>query len=753
MDCAPIKPDAAIAVLPAEGPAPLPLASCPSSFPPMPVQNRWSDSDAQEAIARYGAQGVGADLALRTYSARLLGADPQLVLHGGGNTSVKTTVVGLLGEPISVLCVKGSGWDLGTIEPPGHPAVRLEPLRALRVLDALSDEAMVAAQRQNLIDPAAPNPSVEALLHAFLPHTFVDHTHSTALLALADQGDAAQMCREVFGERVALVPYVMPGFALAKACADAWETAEARRLAQGGGELEGMVLLQHGLFSFGATAEQSYRRMIELVRRAEERLGQGPRRLQAVALPARPAPAAALLPILRGALGRAAANAGCPTHWILALRDTPLTRAVVDDVRLPDWATRGVATPDHVIRTKAWPLVLPAPPGAADQDAVDAGDLAAWGILVEAALATYLANYRAYFARQNQRVGGGKTPLDPLPRLLALPGHGLIGIGRSAADAAVTADIAEAWATTLLAAEGIGRFQPVNEDDTFDMEYWSLEQAKLGKAAEKPLARQVVLVTGGGGAIGEATARAFAAAGADLVVIDLDGEGAAAVAAACGPRALALRCDVTDSAAVRAAFDRCCAHFGGVDIIVSNAGAAWTGAMADLPDAVLRTSFELNFFSHQSVAQAAMAVFRAQDRWSGDSNGQVAPSGRLGGQLLFNVSKQALNPGANFGAYGTSKAALLALMRQYALEGGEAGVRANAINADRIRSGLLDDAMIRDRSAARGISEAAYMGGNLLGAEVRAADVAAAFVALARMERTTGAVLTVDGGNVPAMVR
>ena len=720
----------------------------------MPVQNSWSDSDAQEAIARYGAQGVGPDLALRTYSARLLGADPQLVLHGGGNTSVKTTVVGLLGEPISVLCVKGSGWDLGTIEPPGHPAVRLEPLRALRALDALSDEAMVAAQRQNLIDPAAPNPSVEALLHAFLPHTFVDHTHSTALLALADQGDAAQMCREVFGERVALVPYVMPGFALAKACADAWEAAEAHRLAQGGPELEGMVLLQHGLFSFGATAEQSYNRMIELVRRAEERLGQGQRTLQVVALPERPAPAAALLPILRGALGRAAVTAGCPPHWILALRDTPLTRAVVDDARLPDWATRGVATPDHVIRTKAQPLVLPPPPAAADRDAIDPGAQAAWGTQVEAALATYLANYKAYFDRQNQRVGGGKTPLDPLPRLLALPGHGLIGVGRSAADAAVTADIAEAWATTLLAAETIGRFQPVNEDDTFDMEYWSLEQAKLGKAAEKPLARQVVLVTGGGGAIGEATARAFATAGADLAVIDLDGARAGAVAAACGPRALGLHCDVTDPAAVRAAFDRCCAHFGGVDIIVSNAGAAWTGAMADLPDAVLRTSFELNFFSHQSVAQAAMAVFRAQDRSFSASNGQAAPRGRLGGQLLFNVSKQALlNPGANFGAYGTSKAALLALMRQYALEGGEAGVRVNAINADRIRSGLLDDAMIRDRAAARGISEAAYMGGNLLGAEVRAADVAAAFVALARMERTTGAVLTVDGGNVPAMVR
>lgn len=703
----------------------------------MAVQHRWSDAAAQEAIARYGAQGVNEDLALRTYSARLLGADPELVLHGGGNTSVKTTVHGLLGEPIRVLCVKGSGWDLGTIEPPGHPAVRLEPLQALRALDALSDEAMVAAQRQNLIDPAAPNPSVEALLHAFLPHTFVDHTHSIALLALADQPDAAEVCREVYGDRVALVPYVMPGFALAKAAALAYEAAAA-----GGREPEGMVLLQHGLFSFGATAEQSYDRMIDLVRRAEERLARGERSLHTVAVPERPAPAAAVLPLLRGALGRAAVAAGVRPHWILALRDTPLARAISDDARLGDWAGRGVATPDHVIRTKARPLVLPPLPSGGDGQA-----LAAWGRSLEQALEAYTADYRAYFQRQNAAAGGVKKALDPLPRVAAIPGLGLVGIGKSAAEAATVADIAEAWAQTLLAAEAIGRFAPVNEADTFAMEYWSLEQAKLGKAAEKPLARQVVLVTGGAGAIGAATARAFATAGAEVAVLDLEQEAAAVVAAACGKRALAAACDVTDPAAVRAAVAAVAAHFGGLDIVVSNAGAAWTGPMATLADADLRASFELNFFAHQNVAQAALALFRAQDRPEG--------GGRpvLGGQLLFNVSKQALNPGPNFGAYGISKAALLALVRQYALEEGEAAVRVNAINADRIRSGLLDDTMIKERSAARGLTEELYMAGNLLGAEVRASDVADAFVALALMERTTGAVLTVDGGNVAAMVR
>jgi NAD(P)-dependent dehydrogenase (short-subunit alcohol dehydrogenase family) len=321
---------------------------------------------------------------------------------------------------------------------------------------------------------------------------------------------------------------------------------------------------------------------------------------------------------------------------------------------------------------------------------------------------------------------------------VAIPGLGLVGIGRSAAEAAVVADVAEAWAQTLLAAEAVGRFEPVNEADTFDMEYWSLEQAKLGKAKELPLARRVVLVTGGAGAIGAATARAFARSGADLAVLERQGEQAVEVAASCGRRALGLACDLTDPQEVRLALAAVAGHFGGLDIVVSNAGAAWSGAIAELSDADLRASFELNLFAHQSVAQAAMAIFRAQG---------------MGGQLLFNVSKQALNPGPGFGAYGIAKAALLALMRQYALEGGGEGVRSNAINADRIRSGLLDDGMIRQRSAARGVSEEAYMAGNLLGAEVRATDVAEAFVALALLERTTGAVLTVDGGNVPAMVR
>lgn len=727
----------------------------------MRCENRWRDQDAAAAVAHYAAQGIGEDLALRTYTARLLGSDPQLVLHGGGNTSVKTTATGLLGETIPVLCVKGSGWDLASIEPAGHPAVQLEPLRALRALPQLSDEAMVAAQRRNLLDPSAPNPSVEALLHAFLPDKFVDHTHATALLALADQPDAASICRDLYGDRVALVPYVMPGFDLALAAAAAYEEAELRARTAGV-RLEGMVLLQHGLFSFGATARESYERMITLVQQAEARIARAPDpaalSLGSEPLPA-PGGAAAALPVLRGALARAAAACGANPRWLLALRRTPLTLQLVNDPRLPDWAQRGVATPDHVIRTKAQPLVLPplpaelasftcapgCPIAPEQQAAVDR-----WRLACDQALAQYITGYEAYFARQNERVGGHKRPLDPLPRLVAIPGVGLVGLGATLDAAHVAADIGEAWCRTLLAAEAVGRFQPVEESDSFDLEYWSLEQAKLGRGQERPLARRVVAVTGGGGGIGAATALAFAAQGAALVVLDRDGASAQAVAARCGPRALGLACDVTDPQALAAAFAAVACHCGGLDIVVSNAGAAWTGAMASLPDAPLRACFELNFFAHQAVAQAAVAQFRLQD---GSTPAEAGPGGRLGGQLLFNVSKQALNPGPGFGAYGIAKAALLALMRQYALEEGGQGIRANAINADRIRSGLLDEEMIRSRSEARGVSEADYMAGNLLRQEVRADDVAAAFVALAALERTTGAVLTVDGGNVAAMVR
>ena len=708
------------------------------------MKNLWSDDDAQQAIASHAAKGIDEDLALRVYTTRLLGGEPKLVLHGGGNTSVKLTLTDVLGDAVRVLCVKGSGWDLATIEPAGHPAVRMESLHRLRQLECLSDEAMVNALRTNLLDNTAPTPSVEALLHAYVPHTFIDHTHALAAIVIADQPDSETLCREVYGDEVVWVPYVMPGFELAQVVA---RTVEAHPQAKG------LLLAKHGLFSFGDTARQSYERMIGFVTRAEDFIAARkvsgskawtPGLARDDSRGAATSPAATankvtagtgaiasladVAPLLRGALADVA-PAGSPQHWVLDLRADALALEFANGIGQTEVAQRGVATPDHVIRMKGRPLVLAAPL---------TGQLAAWTHDLQARLAGFVSRYQAYFERNNARVGGSKKMLDPLPRVIVLPGVGMVGVGKTAAEASVNADVMASWMEVVTDADACGTYEPVSEAHEFDMEYWSLEQAKLGKSTAKPLQGRVVVVTGAGSGIGAATARAFAAQGAELALLDVDAAAAQAVARSIGRQALGLLCDVTDAASVQSAFAAVVQRFGGVDVVVSNAGVALAGGMLTLPDESLRQSFEVNFFAHQRVAQAAVTVMQQQ---------------RLGGVLLFNVSKQAVNPGPDFGAYGTSKAALLALVRQYALEHGKDGIRVNAVNADRIRSGLLNDATIALRAKARGLSEADYMGGNLLGQEVTAQDVAQAFVVSAQLPKTTGNVLTVDGGNVAAMLR
>src|SRR5271155_294760 len=279
------------------------------------MDNLWSDAEAERAVARYATAGVGRDLALRVYTSRLLGGDPKLVLHGGGNSAVKTTMNDLLDEGVEALCVKGSGWDMAAIEPAGLPAVRLAPLRKLRGREALSDEEMVRVQRSNLLDPGAPNPSVETLLHAFLPHKYVDHTHSTAVLSLADQPDAAERCADLYGRRLGLVPYIMPGFLLAKKAAEVFEADPA---------VEGLVLLKHGVFTFGDTAQEAYERMIAAVSLAEEQLAHRRKTVFAAArLPDALAGPAGVAPILRGACAIAdPAGSGAYKRLVLDFRSS-----------------------------------------------------------------------------------------------------------------------------------------------------------------------------------------------------------------------------------------------------------------------------------------------------------------------------------------------------------------------------------------------------------------------------------------------
>ncbi len=681
------------------------------------MENLWSDADAKSMVERYRQQGVNQDLALRVYSSRLLGNEPRLVLHGGGNTSVKTHLPDMMGDDTDVLCVKGSGWDLGDIEPPGLPAVRLEPLRRLAALEALGDAAMVNAQRINLLDAAAPNPSVETLLHAFLPHKFVDHTHANAVLALSDQQGGDDLCRDLYGGRMGYVPFIMPGFALAKM---------AREVYQQDTGVEGLVLFKHGIFSFGDTARDSYDRMIEMVSLAEAAIAAGAKKhFVPAALPTSIAAVAEIAPILRGLC--AEPSGGDWRRLVMEFRTSDAIRAYVDCADLARFSQQGTVTPDHVIRTKPKPLIVPAP---------ESGGLDAFRDAAGQAARAYIAGYHAYFADNNAGQATPRTELDPMPRVILAPGLGLFALGDTAKAARIAADLAETNIEVISDAEAMGSYETIPESDIFEMEYWSLEQAKLGKAAEKPLQRQVALVTGGGSGIGAATVKTLAAAGAAVAVLDLDGAAAERAAAAVG--GLGLACDVTDGDAVTGAFAEIVTAFGGLDILVSNAGAAWQGRIGEVAEDVLRESFELNFFAHQRVAQAAVRVMRAQG---------------TGGCLLFNTSKQAVNPGRDFGPYGLPKAATLFLMRQYALDYGEDGIRSNAVNADRIRSGLLTEAMIRERATARGLSEQDYMSGNLLGREVTADDVAKAFLDLALSPKTTGAVLTVDGGNIAAALR
>ena len=685
------------------------------------MKSAWVDSDAKAALDHWAKAGVGQDLALRIYSTRLLGREPRLVLHGGGNTSVKARVKDLLDEDVDVLCVKGSGWDMANIEPAGMPAVRLAALHKLRSRSAMPDEEMVRLQRAALIDPQSPNPSVETLLHAFVPHKFVDHTHATAVLSLIDQTESEALCAETFGDRLGFVPYVMPGFALAKKAAQVFEKNPA---------VEGLILDKHGIFTFGDDAREAYERMIEFVTLAEECLRKkGNAKLPGAKLPDRVASVSDVAPIIRGVCAqRDAYGEGAHKRLVLDFRSNDVILNYVNGRDVKRYARAGLITPDHVIRTKPWPLVLPAP---------EAGKLADFKSAAEQAARAFMDDYAAYFARHKARANGAPMH-DPLPRVVLVPGLGLFGLGTGAKEARVAADVAEAAVEGITGAETIGAFASISESDTFDMEYWPLELAKLGQRRSLPLAGQIAVITGAGGAIGAATARAFAQAGAEVALLDIDIAAAMKQAKAIGGAALAIACDVTNSASVRDAFDRVTDAFGGIDIVVSNAGAAWQGKIGEVDEAKLRESFELNFFAHQKIAQAGVSIMLKQG---------------IGGCLLFNVSKQAVNPGPDFGPYGLPKAATLLLVRQYALDYGANGIRSNAVNADRIRSGILTEDFIAQRAKARGLSEKEYMSGNLLQREVTAEDVAQAFLHQALELKTTANITTVDGGNIAAALR
>jgi rhamnose utilization protein RhaD (predicted bifunctional aldolase and dehydrogenase)/NAD(P)-dependent dehydrogenase (short-subunit alcohol dehydrogenase family) len=705
------------------------------------MQNLWNQADLQRSVnGQRSANDIPVELAELVYASRLLGSESSLVMHGGGNTSVKSELHDVIGYRVNVIFIKGSGVNLAGVDAHDFMPVRIEPLQKLQYLYATGgrsseeDIQQFSTQRfknflylnlfyltDHMVNHSL-SPSIETLLHAFLPHRFIFHTHSTALLTLSNQPNGEELCRQVLGDVFGLVPYIKPGLGLARSAAAAYESAPSIR---------GLVLQKHGLVTFADTPDEAYDCMIESVTKLEERITRaGRKQFPSVQLPGTLASPEDVAPVIRGAVVEELVPCEHQyNQFVLDFRSTPDILAYVNSAKLAEVSARGAMTPDFIIRTKNRPLVVSAP--AAD-------DLAGFRVAVHEAVDRYKAEYTACFTRQQQASGLDVSMLDPLPRVVLVPGLGLFGLGRTSRAAAVNADIAQSTASAILDAESVGTFESITEQEVFDIEYWEMEQAKMNKVRHDVFAGKVVMVTGAASGIGLATARAFRQRGAELVILDLNREALDRAAGELGEGVLPFDCDVTDRSEVKRAFEAACRRFGGVDVVVSNVGVALQGRIGEVSDEVLRKSFELNFFSHQSIAQEAVRVMKLQG---------------TGGVLLFNVSKQAVNPGPDFGPYGLPKAATMFLVRQYALDHGRDGIRSNGLNADRIRTGLLNDEMIRARSQARGLSEREYMAGNLLQVEVTAEDVAEAFVHQALETKTTGSIVTVDGGNIAAALR
>ncbi len=677
------------------------------------MKNNWSNIEAKKYISKYKKLGHSRDMALRVYTTRLLGRNSELVLHGGGNTSVKTTVKDLDGKNYDVLCVKGSGWDMAEIEPEGLPAVKLNPLLALKNKKKLSDEEMVAYQKRNLINIKSPNPSVETFLHAFLPFKFVDHTHSDAIMNVTNRPNGISFCKKIFGKKVSIIPYVMPGYGLAQKIKEVYLKNP---------NINCLILLNHGIFTFSNDPKESYDLMIKYVSDAEKAIKKLKRKKikQIKSLNTKITPAQ-IAPILRGLTSN-----GANKKFILTFRNNKILKYFIDGKEVSRYSTEGTATPDHVIRVKPFPLIIKPKPKST---------ISEFEKTAKKAFINYRKKYLQYFERNQKKVKEKKTMLDTSPRVIIVQNIGIFCVGNSLKAANIAVDLTETNARVISSVEETSKYKFITKKDIFDVEYWSLEQAKL-KKEKKELEGSIVVITGAFGGIGTATYKLFKKYGAEVILIDNNKKKVDEMSKKLND--LCIYCDVTNKESVKKAFNLISSQFGGIDILISNAGTATGGSIAEVSDKILRKSFEDNFFSHQYCASEATRIMKLQ---------------KNEGCLLFNISKQSVNPGKNFGPYGLPKSALLNLCKQYAVDYGSYGIRSNGVNADRIRTGLLNDKMIKSRAKARDVTTENYMKGNLLLNEVKAEDVAKAFFHLSISKKTTGAILTVDGGNIAASLR
>ncbi len=655
------------------------------------MHSRWNEEISHQ---------FSGDLAQRVYSSRLLGQDTSLVLHGGGNTSVKTRVTNIFGEDEEVIFVKGSGWDLETIEAEGFAPCRMKDLLRLAELETLSDPQMAVELQKSKIDPSAPPPSVEAILHAILPAKFVDHTHANAVLAVTNTADGRERVSEIYGDRVVVVPYVMPGFKLARLCAELYPE-------QAGPQTIGMLLMNHGMFSFGGTARESYERMIELVGLAEAYLAKHGARIGKSIAPAGGERSLGCADRrLELAELRRAVSGAARAPMILRVNDDDAARAFAARPDVADIATRGPATPDHVIRTKRVPMI---------------------GRDVEG----YAASYAGYF---DEHGDASLTMLDPAPRVILDRDFGLCTVGRTAKDAAIVEDIYRHTMEIIRAATDLGGWRALDAGDIFEVEYWDLEQAKLRKAGSPPaFAGEVCLVTGAASGIGKACVTALLKRGAAVVGLDLSDD---VTGLHTRKDYLGIACDLTDDSQVEAALDQAVKSYGGIDMLVLNAGIFPTSApIASLSPDDWRRTMRINLDANADLLRACHPLLKLSPR---------------GGRVVIIGSKNVPAPGPGQAAYSASKAALQQLARVAALEWGADGIRVNTLHPNAVfDTGIWTPEVLDQRAASYGLSVEAYKTNNVLKVEVTSQDVAelAAELCGPLFAKTTGAQIPVDGGN------
>ena len=686
------------------------------------VQNRWSESEAAGKD----------DLDLLVYQSRVMGAEPNLVLWGGGNTSIKLDEEDFRGRPARVMRIKGSGSDMKSIERKHFPGVRMDDVLPLFEREEMSDDEMVRHLALCLMEPDSPRPSIETLLHAFLPYKSIAHSHADAILSLTNNVRATDVLGTVYGREVALVPYRRPGFALSKEVA--WAVKRSPRA-------RAVVLLNHGLITWGPTAKEAYDTHVEMVSRAEEYAAKhaagkmvfGGVKQKWLEAEVRTHIATAVAPTLRGLVGQ-------DRRMLLRFDDSREVLDLANSHRGKELSDIGAATPDHLIQTKQLPLWL---------DVSDPKDLPQVLAAMHRGVEEYTQRYRQWFEQHRADDVG---MLDPCPRVVLLSGVGMWTTGRDTRATRVTGDIYQHTVGIIADAQAVGDYATLAPQDVYDAEYWPLELYKLTLAPpEKELARRVALVTGAASGIGRAIARRLAAEGAHVVVTDLDADGAQRVAdelvAAHGAeRATACGMDVTSEEAVAAAFRQARLTYGGLDVVVSNAGIATVGLLQDLAIEEWQRSLDINATGHFLVARETVKLLREQN---------------TGGSIIFVGTKNVPSPGREFGAYSASKAAEAQLARVLAVENGEHGIRVNIINPDAVfrDSNLWSPQVRAQRAAAHGIAEEEmeefYRQRNLLHASVTAEDVAeAAFLfASDRTSKTTGAMLPVDGGLRDAFPR